>query len=234
MKKLKLEVGKTYRSREGKEVGIVRAIYSRIWPFCGDNGKSYNEQGRCYSVNLDDSEDLIEEVPETQHTFALVAGALTANRYVFNIPEDVKRVTVSQEGSRIIVEMVPEKGPKAGDVMVNEHGSVYVFKAATNNNYHNHFAWLAKPGRLFIDYGCCAPGRPATPEEAKPLWDALKKAGKRWNPETMVVEDVPESDRIREWVERHFLEGHYTQDNISEVIEAYSNYKEAKNNKKDV
>jgi hypothetical protein len=61
MKNLKLEVGKTYRSREGEEVKIVRKINS-AWAFVGDNGKSYNERGWYYTAKLDDPLDLIEEV----------------------------------------------------------------------------------------------------------------------------------------------------------------------------
>lgn len=61
MKKLKLEVGKTYRNREGKVVKIVETDDS-IWPFVGDNGESYDEQGRYFSANWDFPDDLIEEV----------------------------------------------------------------------------------------------------------------------------------------------------------------------------
>jgi hypothetical protein len=63
MKQLKLEVGKTYRSREGKVVRIVEKIDS-TWPFVGDNEESYNEQGRYYWVNWDSPYDLIDEGPD--------------------------------------------------------------------------------------------------------------------------------------------------------------------------
>jgi hypothetical protein len=63
MKQLKLEVGKTYRSREGKVVRIVEKIDS-TWPFVGDNEESYNEQGRYYSANWSSPYDLIEEGPD--------------------------------------------------------------------------------------------------------------------------------------------------------------------------
>ena len=61
MKELRLEVGKTYRSREGEEVKIVRKINS-AWAFVGDNGESYNERGLYYTAKLDDPKDLVEEV----------------------------------------------------------------------------------------------------------------------------------------------------------------------------
>ena len=63
MKKIKLEVGKTYRSRNGKVVKIDEKIAS-VWPFVGDNEESYDEQGRHFWVNWDSPYDLIEEGPD--------------------------------------------------------------------------------------------------------------------------------------------------------------------------
>ena len=62
MSQIKLEVGKTYQSREGNKVRIVGRINSRIWPFFGDNGESYDDQGRYYSTSFNDHRDLIEEI----------------------------------------------------------------------------------------------------------------------------------------------------------------------------
>ena len=46
MKKLKLEVGKTYKSREGEEVKIVR-MGNKGWDYWeGSNGEWYYEGGR--------------------------------------------------------------------------------------------------------------------------------------------------------------------------------------------
>src|SRR5690554_4656416 len=174
MKQLKLEVGKTYRNRNGEEVKIIEKIGKGYWRYGGNNSKWYTESGDWDVCGAEHPEDLIEEVPETRHSFALVAEALTATRYTFDIPEGVKRVTASQEGNRIIVEMVPEiKEPKPGDVMVNTNGSVYIFKEVLDYNTHRDFVWLGEDGRLAIG-GTCYSGRPATPEEAQPLWDALK------------------------------------------------------------
>jgi hypothetical protein len=212
MKQIKLEVGKTYRNRKGEEVRIVEKHGEGKYPYKDDNGKWYTESGRWKYFGTENPEDLIEEVGSTSHTFGLVPEALTSIRYTFDIPDGMKKGTVSQEGNRIIVEMVPEerKEPKPGDVMINKYGSVYILKSIVGKVTHKYFALLGKSGRLAIDMSCYS-GRPATPEEAKPLWDALKKAGKRWNPETMQVEDVSEIDHIREWVE---------------VIERYLKYRE--------
>jgi hypothetical protein len=215
MSEIKLQVGKTYRSREGEEVKITGCDGGYYQPYKGTNGEWYTEGGKWQSSPEESPKDLIEEVTATRHTFA--------------IPDGVKKVTVVQAGNRIIVEMVPEerKEPKPGDVMINRFGSVYIFKSAVDKHSHEHYAWLGTSGRLAIDTKC-DPGRPATPEEAQPLWDALKKAGKRWNSETMQVEDVPEIDRICEWVEKHLNCRYYSHESLTKVIYDYLKYKEGK------
>lgn len=216
MSEIKLQVGKTYRSRKGEEVKIVRRIDS-IWAFVGDNEESYNEQGRYYSANWSSPYDLIEEVEEVPET-----------RHAFDIPDGVKKVAVEQVGNRIVVEMVPTSGPRPGDVMINNSGNVYIFKEVVDNFKHKHYVWVSESGRLSIG-GFCESGRPATPEEAQPLWDALKKAGKRWNAETMEVEIVSEWDRILEWVGINIKDGYYNQEDVAEAIADYLEYKTGKN-----
>jgi hypothetical protein len=215
MKTLKLEVGKTYRSRKGEEVKIVRKIES-IWAFVGDNEESYNEQGRYYSANWASPYDLIaevEEVPETSHTF--------------DIPDGVKKVTVGQVGNRIVVEMVPEevKGPKPGDVMINIHGNVYIFKEVVGSDVHKCYAWAGEGGRLTLE-SLCFCGHPATPEEAQLLWDALKKAGKRWNAETMQVEEIPEKEQIEEFLKAYADGVIWSREQLRWLIENYLKHKE--------
>ena len=58
---LKLEVGKTYRCRNGNKVKIIGKINS-TWPFVGDNEELYDEQGWYYLAKSDDPKDLIEEI----------------------------------------------------------------------------------------------------------------------------------------------------------------------------
>ena len=218
MKQIKLEVGKTYRSREGNEVKIIENDGIVEYSYEGSDGEWYTENGKWSYVSEEHPKDLIEDVEEvpseTRHTFA--------------IPDGVKKVTVEQVGNRIVVEMVPEEvEPKAemlkkGDV-VFEDGRIMIVKMHPNF-YHAMF--YPNYGKLCINgqYGIpftTAAFRPATPEEAQPLWDALRKAGKKWNAETMQVEDVSEIDRIREWVEEHLDE-----EDIAEAIEAYLKYRE--------
>lgn len=237
MQTLKLEVGKTYRNRKGEEVKIVRKD-NKGWDYWdGSNGEWYYESGKWSCIIEEHPKDLIEEVPEPRHTFGLVPEALTATRYTFDIPDGMKKVTVSQEGNRIIVEMVPEvKTPKPGDVMINNVGSVYIFKEAINDNQHKHYAWRGESGILYFA-SWCLPGRPATPEEAQPLWDALKKAGKKWNAETMQVEELSEKENIKEFLKayqtgivwsRNQLLRLWSPGQLLKLIEDYLKYREDK------
>jgi hypothetical protein len=63
MKTLKLQVGKTYRSREGEEVKIVRKNNKNVFPYQGSNGRWYAENGKWGYFPNEHPEDLIEEVP---------------------------------------------------------------------------------------------------------------------------------------------------------------------------
>jgi|SRR5690554_6046076 len=212
MKQLKLQVGKTYRSREGEEVKIIEKIGKGNWRYGGNNSKWYTESGGWDVCGAEHPEDLIEET--TRHTF--------------DIPNGVKKVTVEQVGNRIVVEMVPEDVvPKPGDI-VFEDGRIMIVKKYPNLY---HAMLYGNNGNIYInrEYGIpftSAAFRLATDEEAQLLFDALKKAGKRWNPETMQVEDVPERDRIREWVEIHLNDGYYNQQGIAEVIGHYLKHRE--------
>lgn len=220
MKTLKLQVGKTYRSRKGEVVKIVRKNDKYPYPYQGNNDKWYTESGSFWFS--EHSKDLIEEVTATRHTFA--------------IPDGVKEVTVEQVGNRIVVDMVPEKEPKPGDSefkegdVVFEDGRVMIVKMYPNL-YHAMFyashLGLHINGKYGIPFTSAA-FRLATPEESKLLFDALKKAGKRWNAETMEVEDIPESDRIREWVGANLEPDFYARGDVAKAIEAYLKYREDK------
>ena len=116
METLKLQVGKTYRSRAGEEVKIVEKDGGMgAYPCKGSNGERYTENGG-FTYTTETPDDLIEEVSETSHTFNLVPEALTATRYIFDIPDGMKKIAVSQEGNRIIVEMMSGKETEATKV----------------------------------------------------------------------------------------------------------------------
>lgn len=72
---LKLEVGKTYRDREGKEVEIIlhQEQYSNdLHPFLGGNNRWYTNDGQAHLNDLlGDRYDLIEEVKEEKQELKL-------------------------------------------------------------------------------------------------------------------------------------------------------------------
>ena len=62
MSKIKLEVGKTYRNREGEKVKIVRKDDGVAYPYTGDDDEWYAENGQWSYDSEEDPYDLIEEV----------------------------------------------------------------------------------------------------------------------------------------------------------------------------
>lgn len=119
------------------------------------------------------------------------------NKQTFPIPEGCKAVTVEQVGNRLITTFEPEKPEfKRGDVLISTRRSagICVFDKIINGDcaveiigvIDGKITFPAGGGYFEDTYNL----RHATPEEAQLLWDALAKEGKRWNPETMQVEDI--------------------------------------------
>lgn len=113
-------------------------------------------------------------------------------KQTFTIPEGCKAVTVEQVDNQIITTFEPEF--KRGDVLISKGGGICVLDEITNKNQAveiigligNKITHQSKP--YYFDNTQRL--RLATPEEAQLLWDALAKKGKRWNPETMKVEEI--------------------------------------------
>ena len=60
---LKLEVGKSYRRRDGERAFIVSNAGHNRYPFISDQGPTYTEKGR-YDVDKDCDLDLVAEWEE--------------------------------------------------------------------------------------------------------------------------------------------------------------------------
>lgn len=91
---LKLEVGKTYLSREGDRVGIVEYIENNIYhEYRGDNGETYHEGGRWDYCGDECVEDLISEYVEE----TIKEGTMT-----FNYEEFKKGRSVIDEDGNIV------------------------------------------------------------------------------------------------------------------------------------
>ena len=114
-------------------------------------------------------------------------------KQTFQIPDGCKAITVEQVGNQLVTTFEVESKFKKVDVVISEDGRLCIFKQYTgidgfesylSNSEQNNFGWDTKAFYL------------ATPEEAQRLWDALAKQDKRWNPETMQVEEI-KKDRWR-------------------------------------
>ena len=81
---------------------------------------------------------------------------------------------------------------KDGDFVVNEDGSILIFKEADGDRIFDH-AYLPACGELIIDKVASYEGikRHATTEEKQKMLNALAKVGKRWNEEKLCIEDIP-------------------------------------------
>ena len=79
-----------------------------------------------------------------------------------------------------------------GDVMKTARGGIFIFKEVKGGRVFD-YAYLNSFGYVIItdDEISSMTYSHATPKEAKPLFDALAKGGKRWNAEKMCIEDMP-------------------------------------------
>lgn len=67
---LQLEIGNTYIDGYEDEVKIVSRDSDSLYPFNGDNGESYTENGKYYSFVEKDKQDLVSEKPHAQYAYA--------------------------------------------------------------------------------------------------------------------------------------------------------------------
>ena len=114
-------------------------------------------------------------------------------KQTFQIPEGCKAITMEQIGNQIVTTFEVEF--KKGDVLISHDKEILIIlKEYTDEDTIESYLNSTSG---FSNYGWGIEAfRLATPEEAQRLWDALAKQGKRWNPETMQVEDI-KKDRWR-------------------------------------
>lgn len=95
--------------------------------------------------------------------------------------------------------------PQDGDVVYakvrhNDNAAIFIYKRAVENRIYGYAGYNIKIARMVDTYrfayitpniiGDLIEYRPATDEEKQQLFDAMAKAGKRWNAEKKVVEDI--------------------------------------------
>ena len=124
----------------------------------------------------------------------------------FPIPEGCKAVTVEQVGNRIITTFEPVF--KRGDVLITKNKLCFIFRPTESDRAYYYFMHDIdeKLRDCFSESQYCgllSDCRHATPEESQRLLDALARNGKRWNPETMQVEEI-KKDRWRAEIEYRY------------------------------
>lgn len=104
-------------------------------------------------------------------------------------------VNVEKKDNFVIITFEPEKyEPKDGDVCVSRKDSIFIFDGNGSRKTSLHFA-LFKDGNT--TYSGALNGdddtgyRYASEEEKQRPFDALARKGKRWNPKTKQIEDLP-------------------------------------------
>ena len=115
-----------------------------------------------------------------------------------NVPEGCTAVIKKEDGFLILTFEQKEKEerwePKDGDVCVSDQGSIFIFDG---NGYYNTsiHAGVLKSGKVVfggaLNLNNTEGYRYATESEKQRLFDAIAKAGKRWNAEKKCIEDLP-------------------------------------------
>jgi hypothetical protein len=109
------------------------------------------------------------------------------------INDKIYRLKEIESGVDSLMELVEEPQYKDGDFVVNEAGSILIFKEKFGDFIYDH-AYLSRILMLFTNSAptsCYGIKRYATEAEKQKLLDALAKEGKRWNAEKKCVEDIP-------------------------------------------
>ena len=123
-------------------------------------------------------------------------------KQTFQIPDGCKAITVEQIGNQLVTTFEVESRFEDGNILIDEQTgwAIYVYRKTDKPEEGYFYCLFDSLLGLSLDdskhYGYTSTARLATPEEAQRLWDALAKQGKRWNPETMQVEEI-KKDRWR-------------------------------------
>ena len=98
---------------------------------------------------------------------------------------------IEQQGNCIVVVVEQKKwNPKDGDIISFGTCGTGIFKKYDSIGHEEYVTYV--DNLFFNETGWLNDNvRPATDAEKQRLFDALAKEGKRWNPETKQIEDLP-------------------------------------------
>lgn len=154
-----------------------------------------------------------------------------------DIPDGLVLEKIEAEGDNIVA-FVKEKGNfKRGGTLYHDTGNlkyVIIFSHIDHNDEKWGYCYFELGGRLSNRFGYlyrnCATKelRLATPSEAQQLFDALAKEGKKWNPETLQIEDIEKDIFVPECVGIYRLSDRATtsHDNGDGLYISFNEYKQ--------
>ena len=117
-----------------------------------------------------------------------------------SIPDGCTSVTVKVDGENVMTEFELQEGgykPQDGDIVAYGHDgiprNIGIYCMDEHGKSHSEHVTMHYSGALrYCEGGWTNKNlRPATEAEKQRLFDALAKAGKRWNAEEKRVEDLP-------------------------------------------
>lgn len=124
-----------------------------------------------------------------------------------NIAQEIIKKVEEHYGGKLNLETLeieqPKREFKDGDIVTlkipNLKKNIRIFKEVVNKKMHENHYYVGfnfdddgRPIQIFKDYYAYTDNdRPATDSEKQQLFSALAKEGKRWNPDTKQIEDLP-------------------------------------------
>lgn len=124
-----------------------------------------------------------------------------------NIAQEIIKKVEEHYGGKLNLETLEIEQPKHefkdGDIVTlkipNLKKNIRIFKEVVNKKMHENHYYVGfnfdddgRPIQIFKDYYAYTDNdRPATDSEKQQLFSALAKEGKRWNPDTKQIEDLP-------------------------------------------
>ncbi len=112
-------------------------------------------------------------------------------RIKFN--DKIYRLKEIESGDDSLMELVEEPQYKDGDFVVNEAGSILIFRKKDEDRIYDHALFNNVTGLSIAQLipSCSSIRRHATEEEKQKMLDALVEREKRWNAEKKCIEDIP-------------------------------------------
>ena len=112
-------------------------------------------------------------------------------KFKIQVPDGCSAKIEQQDGFLVVVVEQKKWEPKDGDIVAFGSSGIGIFKEFDPYG-HTDYATLTESDtyinqRAWVNANI----RPATDAEKQRLFDALAKKGKRWNPETKQIEDLP-------------------------------------------